>query len=297
MDFHRLEILVHLAKHKKMTDVAEILKMKQPTISFHLKKLEEETGVVLFRRYHKNFILTEAGKALVHYAENLLNIREEALRVMNEYKENQRGSLAVGASHVPAAYLLPRIFGEFLELYPPIQLSLKVLTAPVVLQLIEEHTLDIGMVLEREIDSRTFTSIPLYQEELVLVFHPQHRFASLPNITLEEIEKEPLILHQESSTTRKMCHRWAINNGITLQSKMELGSAEAIKEAIDCTIGYSILAKTAVHREVQTGRLFSRELPGIIEPYFFYLVYHPDRLDTPVFQTFLAFVQDYFRSK
>jgi DNA-binding transcriptional LysR family regulator len=294
MEKQRLEVFVQLAQQQQMTRVAERLNVKQPTVTFHIKKLEEEVGMPLFQRNHKRYILTEAGRALVHYAQKILALHEETMRVLQEYQECKTGRLEVGASHVPAAYMLPKLFGDFLSQYDQVELALQVKTAPFILERIKHHDLDFGLILAKEVDDKELYVIPLAAEHLVLVFHAEHPFAQAEEITKEMLEAEPIILHQESSTTRKMAERWAKENGVTLRTKMELGSAEAIKEAVENNIGYSLISQTAVQREVTLGRLITHPLPGEVEPYFFYLIYHRDRLQTPLFQRFLTFIQEQF---
>jgi DNA-binding transcriptional LysR family regulator len=105
----KLHIVELLDKHHKITTVAELLGLKQPTVTFHMKNLEREFGVKLFDTRMGKIILTDAGHALLHYAVKINALAAEAQRVVGEFDTLQRGSIRIGASYVPATYVLPAV--------------------------------------------------------------------------------------------------------------------------------------------------------------------------------------------
>lgn len=297
MEIKRLEVLVLLSKYNKLVDVAKIMGISQPTVSFHLKKLEEEIGVALIHKHHKRIFLTEAGKTLVHYAEKIISFKDEALRVMDEYKNAEHGSLVIGASHVPAVYVLPNLISQFIEEFPNIHLSLRVKTAPVILNMLKNHELDLGLVLAEHVDEEELRAEVLFSDQLVLIFPPDHPLADREEIQLEDLQKELIILHEASSTTRKLFDHWVMSNQLSFPKQLELGSVEAIKEAVVAKLGISVLSLTAVEREVATQQLSYRSLPGLTIPFYHYLVYHQERVLTPVLKECLAFMRAFKKGK
>lgn len=126
MNLLKLEIVVLIKKYKKLTIVAEKLGVKQPTITFHIKSLEEELGVSLFELHSGRYFLTEAGEALHHYACKIDALMKEARRVTQEFKDFHKGAITIGASYVPATYLLPEIVYRFQCEFPNIKITLMV---------------------------------------------------------------------------------------------------------------------------------------------------------------------------
>ncbi|MEI0737267.1 LysR family transcriptional regulator [Paenibacillus sp. JTLBN-2024] len=138
----KLQIIELLEKHHKITTVADLLGLKQPTVTFHMKNLEREFGVKLFDARMGRIILTDAGRALLHYASKINALASEAQRVVNDFDTLKQGTLSIGASYVPATYILPSILDSFTKSFPGIRVTLSVKTAPAIMQMLHSHQID-----------------------------------------------------------------------------------------------------------------------------------------------------------
>ena len=281
----KFEILEELYKHKKVTAVAEALKLKQPTITFHLKAMEKDFGVKLFEAKSGKLILTEAGEALYHYASKINALTKESFRVVKESEK-----IKIGASYIPATYLLPQVFFDYTEKNPKLSISLKVNTSPVVLNMLQNHEIDIAVISCESFELPDIINYPLIEEEMVIFFSTKHPLAFEKYISPKLIEKSSFILHGENSSTRTMTLKWFENAGIKVNSKIELNSLESIKHMVLQGRHISLISKLAIQQEVNSGNLTYCELPSpgnLITKRNIYYAMNKDRLNSPILANFI----------
>jgi len=273
----KLRIVELLEKHKKITTVADILELKQPTVTFHMKNMERDYGVKLFEARMGRIILTDAGYALLHYAVKINALAAEAERVVLEFDTLRRGSIRIGASYVPATYVLPAVLHQFGKEHPGIQLSLFVKTAPVVNNMLEGHEIDIGIISTEPFAAPALLAEAICKDELVLIYAPTHPIAFLENVTPELISSSSFVLHGKESSTRRMTDTWLENHGQRLPSYLELDSLEAIKQAVILGTHVSFVSRMAVQSEVQRGLLQMSPIPGNLIDRYVYAVTNKER--------------------
>lgn len=266
----KLHIVELLEKHNKITTVADILELKQPTVTFHMKNMERDFGVKLFESRMGKIILTDAGYALLHYAVKINALAAEAERVVLEFDTLRKGSIRIGASYVPATYVLPAVLHRFGKEHPGIQLSLFVKTAPIIKEMLEHHEIDIGILSTEPFSAPALLTEAICADELVLICSPTHPLATLENVTPELISSSPFVLHGKESSTRRMTETWLEHHERRLSSYLELDSLEAIKQTVMFGEHVSFVSRMAVQAEVQRGLLQMRPIPGnLIERYVF----------------------------
>lgn len=289
MNLQQLKILVLIAKHRKLTTVAQILKIKQPTVTFHMKKLEETSGVTLFRNHAKNIFLTDAGKALFHYASRIVSWVEEAEQTIYDYRQLKKGNILIGASNTSATYFIPHSLGQLQETYPNIHISLIVKNTPLALEKLKKFEIDFCIVAENEINDPDLVVYPLLQDELGLVLYPDHPFTKGDKFPLEYLRDERWILREKDSASRRMFEEWAIENEVELKVTMELGATEAIKKTVMSKLGISILSYLTICEEVQNKQLVFKQIPSPILTRNIFLVYNRNQFITPIVQGFIDF--------
>ncbi len=273
----KLEVVVLIAKYKKVTDVAKAIGVKQPTVTFHMRSLEEQFGVQLFELRTGKVLLTDAGTALLHYATKILTLSQESYRVMSEYRNMGKGSLSIGASYVPGTYILPELMSRFSEAYPGITFQMCIKPAPVIREMLLSHSIDMGFISSQPFEDPTLHQHRMRDDKLVVVYASSHRFSTLPLIDAQTISEEPFIYHGTDSTTRHMTEQWAERNGVTLRVSMELDSLEAIKRAVMLGKGISFISRIAITEEVSRGQLACLPIPGTDQNRSIYMCYHQDR--------------------
>lgn len=292
INFIKFQILEELYKYKKITAVAEVLNLKQPTVTFHLKSMEKEFGVKLFEARSGKIILTEAGEALYHYAFKINALAKEATRVVNDYDAG-KGTIKIGTSYVPATYLLPRILADYTKQNPMVSISLKVRTSPTVLEMLQKHEIDIGIISSQSFDLPNIMSQALMEDEIVVFFSGSHPLAKEATLSSEVLGGSSLILHGENSSTRSITLKWLKNSGIIVDTSMELDSLEAIKHVVLHGNHISLISKLAIKQEIMEGSLVYRNIPSVgalITKRSIYYAINVDRIESSTISNFIDYL-------
>ncbi|MGG1639731.1 LysR family transcriptional regulator [Paenibacillus sp. NRS-1782] len=286
----KLHIVELLNKHHKITTVAELLGLKQPTITFHMRNLERDLGVKLFDTRMGKIILTDAGHALLHYAGKINALAAEAERVVCEFDTLQRGSIRIGASYVPATYVLPAVLHRFAREHPGIHIAMSVKTAPVIKDMLARHEIDLGVISTEPFQVPTLVSESLGEDELVLICAPDHPLASETDLTSERIASSSFVLHGKDSSTRQMTDKWLEHGGRRLPSYLELDSLEAIKQAVMLGEHVSFVSLVAVQSEIERRMLVIRPIPGQRVERYIYMVSNKDRHRSALIRQFAEYL-------
>jgi DNA-binding transcriptional LysR family regulator len=293
MDFHRLEVFCKVVELRSFTKAAEALLLSQPTVSEHIRSLEEMLGEKLLDRLGREVLPTPAGQILYRYAQKMLDLREEALQAIAKHKGELSGQLVVGASTIPGTYILPKVIGSFKALHPSIQLMLKISGTGEIVEAVLRGDLEIGLVGSRSKDQRLRTE-EIFSEELVLSVYPEHSWSSRGEVGMEEIYGEPFILRERDSGTRRVMSQILEAHGFDfsrLNVVAEIATTQAVVEGIKARIGISILSRQAVEEDLRRGSLVALPLKGIRFHRPFYLIQRAHRQLSPLCEAFLAHVR------
>jgi DNA-binding transcriptional LysR family regulator len=274
----KLQIVELIDRHHHMTSVAEILGIKQPTVTFHMKSLEEELQVRLFESRSGKTFLTEAGQALLHYAVKINSLARESERVVREYDSLYRGTLHIGASYVPATYLLPAILNTFSREFPGIRISLSVKPSPVIRDMLVRHQIDMGIISSEPFTGSGLQAESLCKDDLTLICSPGHPLIQSDMLQPEHIVRTPFALHGSESSTRQLTDLWLQQHSLHMRSPVELDSLEAIKQLVLLGDHVSFMSRMAVQRERQQGLLHVLPIPGHRASRHIYSVHNQDRL-------------------
>ncbi|WP_017811310.1 LysR family transcriptional regulator [Paenibacillus shenyangensis] len=288
MNLIKLQIVELLNRHQKITAVADELGLKQPTVTFHMKSLEKELGVSLFESRGGKVILREPGKALLHYAVKINALAAESRRIVQEFGALERGQLRIGASYVPATYLLPEIIHQFSLQHPGVSISIAVQTSPVTREMLINHEIDLGIMLTEPFEHPALVKGLIGEDQLVAIFSPDHPLAAEEKLRLDLLQQSRLVLHSGESSTRQLSDRWMNDIGLQPLHYMELDSAEAIKRSVMLGGSVAFLSKMAVEEEVRQHRLQMKALPGLDQRRYLYYAYNKERHYSGLIHRFAA---------
>lgn len=283
----KLRVLERLGQTHKINETADRLGLRQPTVTFHMQSLEKETGAKLFEQQHGYVRLTEAGQALLHYAQDINHLMEEAQRTVDELNQLKCGKLSIGASYVPATYVLPPVLVHFLQQYPHMQVNMHVHPFRQLLEALMRREVDFGMVYSVGESLPEFTYQSVGADELVVVYSPQSTLAGSGNITAETLSRCSLVQHGQDSSTRQFVENWLKTNAITSHVQLEMNSIETIKRILLQMDVYSILSRLAVREEIAAGTLVAQSLPGGPLLRDMNLIYLRNHFLTPAAKTFI----------
>ncbi|MEK3793096.1 LysR family transcriptional regulator [Paenibacillus sp. FSL R7-0204] len=277
MNLMKLQIIELIDQLHHMTSVAEVLGIKQPTVTFHMKSLEEELGVRLFEARSGKTFLTEAGAAILHYSVKINALAREARRVAGEFDTLYRGTLLIGASYVPATYLLPPLLHAFSREFPGIRMALSVKPSPVIREMLVRHEIDLGVISSEPFTESALQAESLLTDDLVLICSPKHPLARKTQLPMDEMSKTPFALHGSESSTRRLTERWFGQQGLQLRNTIEVDSLEAIKQLVQLGGHISVMSRMAVQREEQQGLIQVLPIQGEMAPRYIYAVHNKDR--------------------
>ncbi|MEE9615021.1 MAG: selenium metabolism-associated LysR family transcriptional regulator [Thermodesulfobacteriota bacterium] len=291
MELRYLEIFCKVAEHKSFSRAAEALHLTQPTISIHIKSLEDELGTKLFDRLGRSVVPTGAGDLLYQYASEIVRLKEEARLAMDELSGKMRGCLIVGASTIPGEYLLPAIIGRFKKAYPEVLPTLKVGDTKGIYAMVLEGGVDVGVVGSLKED-KNIVSSEFLADELVLVGPGTFRKGEVSKRELKEL---PLLLREAGSGTRATLESALSAGGIDpeeLNIAAEMGSTQAMRGAVAAGMGFAFISRVAVQGDIERGTLRAVKVKGINIKRRFHIITHRLRTNSPIARTFMEFLSE-----
>lgn len=291
MDIHVLELFCRIVESGSFSKAANAAYLTQPTVSGHIKKLEGEVGVRLLDRLHRA-TPTKAGDLLYRYAKRILALRQEAQQALDEFKGGLKGELILGASSVPGGYLLPPIIGRFRAQYQDITVILKVSDSKEIIEAVIDGAYEVGAVGAQFDDSR-IEYRKFAEDEMVLVVPPDHPWASRSSVKVKELPSQSFLIRERGSGTRKIMEQALEHHNLSMGAFRvtgEMGSNEAIRQAVKTGGGIAIISKLAVASDIKHRELNAIPVAGLKLTREFYLITHRHRSRSPICNAFLTFI-------
>lgn len=238
---HQLKVFEAAARHGSFTRAAEELFLTQPTISMQIKQLTKSVGIPLFEQVGKRLYLTDAGRELFATCQEIFNILAKFEMKVADLKGLKQGQLRL-AVITTAKYFIPRLLGAFCQLYPGIEIALQVTNHEGILERMTNNQDDLYIMSQipenLDINYQEFLDNPL------IVLAPiNHPLAGEKNIPISRLANEPFIMREPGSGTRRAVQKLFEEKNVEVKVKLELGSNEAIKQAIAGGLGISVLSR------------------------------------------------------
>jgi DNA-binding transcriptional LysR family regulator len=289
----RLQVFHAVAKHLSFTKAAESLFMTQPAVTFQVRQLEEQFNTRLFDRAQGRITLTPAGLVAFEYAERILALSADLEARLKELSGHDSGPLLIGASTTIAEFLLPGIVGEFKRLHPGIVPRLLVANSVQVQERVAERALDVGFI-EGESHLPTLASDVCCEDELQVVCAPGHPLAGLEVVPPRALAEHGFISREPGSGTREVVDHYLRKHGVApdaLHVVMEASSPEALKGMVATGVGFTIMSRATVAKEVRLRELVPVRLsPPLIRNLS--LVYPKERIHSRAVNAFMAFARE-----
>ena len=251
----RLIVFRRVAERLSFRKAAEELYLTQPAVSQQIKALEEELGAVLFDRSGAQVRLTQAGGALLKYAEKSSRLLHQARHAVAAFGGTESGALTLGASTTIAQYVLPRLLSEFCATHPRVRPTLISGNTEQIVEAVEEEKIALGFI-EGPPRSRDVTLAPFLEDELVLLVSAGHEWAEQKEILPGDLKLAPLVLRERGSGTRHIVELALERHKIrrsSLNVAMELDSTEAIKSAVEAGFGAGFVSRWAIAKDARLG--------------------------------------------
>jgi LysR family cyn operon transcriptional activator len=253
MELRHLRYFLAVATSQNFTKASEVLHVSQPSLSVQIKNLEEELGTRLFDRLGRTIALTQAGSIFRDHAERALREVEQAAQLIRELDGAQRGRLIVGTLATVNSYLIPPLVSQFKQRFPAVHLQVHSQPSAEIVAGLLTNRLDLGLCL-LPVPQDQLTTIPLFDERLVLVAPAQHRLAQ-SRLRMRDLGGLPLVLMPADYCLRKMVEEECALAGVTTQVVLEMTSPEGILQAVTEGAGLTILPELYVRQRLVRSKL------------------------------------------
>ena len=297
MEFKQLEAFVAVVDYGSFSEAARKLYLTQPTISAHVRSLEEELHTKLILRTTKKTTITTRGYQLYDSAVRMLEIRNNLLE---NFTGVQKHMIDLAASTIPSSYLLPEILAAFGKTHPDIYFhSIQAVSAESINRVLD-GTADLALVGQNTRDE-TCVFLPFCQDELVIATPITNHYLGLQNksVTFENFIKDPIIIREKGSGTKKEMDLFLEQIGVTpndLNVIARMNDLEGIKKSIVNGLGISILSARSAIDLQKTKQILLFPLEESAHKRTFYIVYSKNRILKPHVRQFIQFVQNFYRT-
>ena len=252
MELRQLRTFSKVAHVMNFTKAAAELKYAQSSVTGHVKALEAELNVALFERIGKHVRLTNAGRQLLPYADRVLDMVDEARRIVTE-DEDLAGTINIGTIECITSYRLPELLELFYHRYPKVQLSLRTAPCLETSQALAAGALDVGFLMEEKADHDGLVTVRLCQEELIVVAAADHPLARADSVTVNDLGSADILAVETGCAYRDLFDMELSRASAEPLPVLELGTIEAIKRTVKSGMGISLLPEITVREELASG--------------------------------------------
>jgi DNA-binding transcriptional LysR family regulator len=286
-----------LVEAGSFTRAAAKLSLSQPSLTKRIQNLEEAVGSRLVNRGATGISLTPEGQIIYGYAKRTIRLREDAKERVVRHKAQESGHIYVSASTIPATYILPRLLSRLKHTHPDIRVRMQMHDSEETLQIVLNDQAEMGFIGKEPINKKLVVQ-RLWKDSLVLAVPFDHPLAKQRTTRTEELAKVPFIIREKGSATRDIveeCLQKQLGTSLSCFNVIcEMGSSEAVKEAILAGLGVSILSTFAIKREISQGLLTALHVSDCNMERYFYLVYKKQFPLMMYHKHFLDLVKRYF---
>lgn len=256
-----LKIFLTVVEKRNFSRAAEDHHLSQPGVSLKIRNLEEEFQVQLLHRSPKYVELTRAGEILFEHGKEILRHYEEAKEEIYLLKNVVTGSIKIGASFTVGEYLVPGILASFMNKYSTVESQVLIGNTEEVAEWVRNGQIHIGLV-EGDVQSSDVIETPFMEDEMIVIMPGGRHLVNERLINWGELQNQVWVLREKGSGTRTYGDVFIEANNLKPKKIYEFSSNQGVKEGVIAGLGFSIISKLAVHKELKTGELSRVSIPG-----------------------------------
>lgn len=281
MNTDRFRVLKAVIERGSFSAAARELGVTQPAVSMSVRALEEALGETLIDRDGERLYPTPAGRLVYERGGAILDQLDELLHALQALRGKVAGRLHIGASTIPAEYILPPVLREFRQGFPDVELALTVAGTGEVLDRLLDRTVDVAIVGRAPADGRVM-SFEIGSDEIWLIDSP---ISSAPDpVDAGWLRRANFVWREPGSGTRAAMEHALAACGLdpaALPAAATLGSTESVIAAVEAGLGVSFVSSFAAERAVRLGRVRVLRSPCRVEPRAFHFAALRSRADHP----------------
>jgi DNA-binding transcriptional LysR family regulator len=296
MELKYIEIFCTVVELKSFSKAAQALHLTQPTISVHIKALEDEFSTKLLDRLGRTILPTQDGEILYRYAKEIVTLKENARRAMERVTGTVSGKLIIGASTIPGEYILPQLLAKFKQACPGVFPTLRIGDSNGIYESVLRGTVDLGIIGTAVKDKNIITQKFLGDE--IILAAPATCKTSMLN--KDEVKTVPLLMREKGSGSRSTIEEHLNRIGITSDSLnivAEIGSSQALIRAVKSGMGLAFTSRLSVLDEIERGTLKAVKVKGLLVHRDFHVITHRLRFNSLICRSFIDFLSRSDRDK
>lgn len=287
MEFREISTFLQVAQYQSFSKAARHLGYSQAAVTIQIKQLEQELGVHLFDRIGKQISLTHQGQVFYQYAVSIRNDLERAKNAVSD-PSTLSGKLCLGTIESICASIFPDLLAEYHRLHPEVTISIVTDSPGVLLDRMNENTIDIVYLLDRRIYDNRWCKTLEEPEENIFVASPDHELALVKReLELDEVLRFPFFLTEKDASYRHMLEQYLASINRSVKPFLEIGNTEFIIHMLLKNTGISFLPKFTVQRELQQKQLTALNVRDFQMQTWRQIFYHKDKWVTREMQEFL----------
>ena len=261
LNFNQLRVFYQAAKKLSFTAAANELFITQPAVTYQVKSFEEYCELKLFKKKGRQVYLTDEGKSLLKYAETVFQYEKEIENAIDEMRDLKRGVLRLGTTKAYARYFMPLMITSFHNKFPDIKIQLNEGSSADMIYSLVDFKIDVA-VIAKAVDHPHVNFFPFSREEMALIVAPDYHLSEKKEISFQELSKEPFIMKETGSGTRKLVEDLFAKANCAPNILMETSNTEFIKQLVNRGEGVSFLVREAVAAELNNNYLAEVPLKG-----------------------------------
>lgn len=287
MEFREISTFLQVAQYQSFSKAARHLGYSQAAVTIQIKQLEQELGVHLFDRIGKQISLTHQGQVFYQYAVSIRNELEQAKNAVSD-PSTLSGKLCLGTIESICASIFPDLLAEYHRLHPEVTISIVTDSPGVLLDRMNENTIDIVYLLDRRIYDNRWCKTLEEPEENIFVASPDHELTLVKReLELDEVLRFPFFLTEKDASYRHMLEQYLASINRSVKPFLEIGNTEFIIHMLLKNTGISFLPKFTVQRELQQKQLTALNVRGFQMQTWRQIFYHKNKWVTREMQEFL----------
>lgn len=289
LTLHQLRIFRAVAEAGSIARAARQLHLTAPTLSIQLRQLSESAGIPLYEVVGRQLRLTEAGRDVLQAARDVREPLQRLAQQLAARKGIETGTLRIAAVST-GEYFMPRLLGGFRRAHPGIEVSLRILPRSALVERLDEG-LDDWYLMTRPPSGRSLECERIGINPLVMIAAPDHPWTKSKKLRFRQVADARFVVREKGSGTRSWTAEWLKRFGAELTPELELGSNEAIKQAVRGGHGLAVISLHAVKLELDTGKLVLLDVPHFPAPVHWSLLQKSGRITTPAAAAFRAYLR------
>ncbi len=272
MNINHVRAFVAVVDHGSFSEAARATGLSQPAVTMQIQGLESDLGATLLERRYRKVELTEAGRALLPFARRVMAELDEARAEIDRLSDTVGGHLELAVSTTPGQYILPRLLGSFLRAYPEVSVSLRVYDSADVVGRVEAGEAHLGMTGARIVGAKVDYE-EMGTDQLLMICPPGDPLAGHASAALADVAERPFIVRESGSGTRIVFEQALRDGGIDpsdLNVVMELGTSEAIVNAVEGGMGVGVVSHWMADKALALGTVARVDAPGfpVTRPFY-----------------------------